>query len=448
MGREMSRRSPSRTAVAGVLLTLLVIAGGAGLLPRHVAEARPPSTLGAPLDAEWMTPSAHGPMEDEIEYYRQRLAERPTERFTLTRLFSAEMLSFRAFGDSETLMRASQVMADLERFHPRSSEALSARSALALARHDFAGARDAAERLRRSSMSDAATFRLFDALWATGERARAARLLTSSIDTASAGSLSRRARVLDADGDIEGARALMRRVVRRVDAYAEPIPVRAWARVELGHFELHAGDPRTAVVRFKESLEILPGNPAALEGLAAVADGVDRDPRRAITLLTQAMDNGADPAVVLWIADLQESIGNTARADQLRLDFIEIAGGEEARSALLRPLAELLADEPETLEQAERAAREDLAQRRDPGAWITLAWVHHKAGDHGIAWVLAERAVREAGAAAPPLAYKAGVIAAAAGSSEARGLLEEALDGRVELSAAEEAYARSLLSQG
>lgn len=431
------------TAVLPGLLVVVVAAGGATLLPSAAADPEGGMTLETTSLEE--TRPVVGPIDEETDFWARRLAERGPERFSLERSFAAEMLAFRAYGEQARLDEARERLEALEEHHARGPATLSARSGWALARHDFEAALESALAYRELSSSDAAKWRLFDALWAVGDQEQAMRQLGSSVDTTAIGTLSRRARVLDAQGEVERARDLFRRVVTLTEAYAEPAPVRAWALAELGHFELHSGTPPNAVRRYRESLVVLPGNPAALEGLAAVAEGVDRDLDRAAELLRLAVRNGAHLDAALRLADLEEATGHLEEAEALRADFLDrVTRDDDVRWANLRPLAALLSEDPARLADAERAARDDLGQRQDPGAFMTLAWVLHRQGDPSMAWLLAERALA-GGAPPPPLAYQAGVIGTAVGAPEAAGLLSEALDGRVELSVAEEEHAKALL---
>lgn len=437
-------RRRTGAAVLGVVI-VAGVAGGAVLLPPASAPTDDHPTVPT-TPSEEVRPTT-GPMDGEIAYYMRRVADRGPERFALERSFAAEMLAFRAFGEVDHLTRARQWLEELEDHHPSGLGTLSARSSYALATHDFVPALEAALSYRERSGADAAKWRLFDALWAVGDHEGAEALLSTSVDTTAIGTLSRRARVLDAEGEVERARDLFRRVVALADAYAEPAPVRAWALAELGHFELHSGSPEVAVRRYHESLSVLPGNPAALEGLSSVAEGVERDPERAAELLRIAVHNGAHPDAALRLADLEEAIGRPDEASALRSDFLtQAAADPDFRRANLRPLANILAEDSARLGEAERAARDDLAQRQDADAYLTLGWVLHQRGDTAMAWLLAERAVG-AGSPPPPRAYRAGVLAAAAGAPEAEGLLRDALEGRIELSAGEEAHARALLMQ-
>ena len=165
--------------------------------------------------------------------------------------------------------------------------------------------------------------------------------------------------------------------------------------------------------------------------------------------LHRAVENGAHLDVLPVLADIEEELGNVDEAFAIRRAFVARATADALTERLYRrPLALLLAEDPVTLAEALRLAAEDLEERQDPGSWDVLAWVHYRAGGIERAWDLARRAV-SVGVPAPPVSYRAGIIAAAAGDRRmARTLLRKALAGRVELSPRQVRKARRALAGG
>jgi tetratricopeptide (TPR) repeat protein len=418
--------------------------------------ARATSTLDAGMPAPSVTPSILGEalastrperptLSDEIDHFRRRLSMRPDDGLARARLVRAHLLRFRAYGDLVDLEAAERHQRERERRSGASPALLVDRSALQLVRHEFpqavATARAAVR--REETLRPELDLRLFDALWAVGRRVEADAILTLPLDTTSVAWMGRQARVLDRRGEVERARDLFRDVLASVRAFAEPAPVEAWALVELGHFEHHAGDPTRAVARYREALRVLPGSPAALEGLAAVAYGVDRDLDVARRLYGRALEQGAHLDVMPVLADVEEEAGDHAAAERTRAAFVRLATSTPlAERWYRRPLVFVLAGREDTACRALALARRDLEERRDPGAWDALAWALHRAGDPVAAWRAAREGL-EGGAPEPGAAYRAGLVALAAGEANAAGrLLDLALAGRSELSPGEERSAR------
>jgi tetratricopeptide (TPR) repeat protein len=216
--------------------------------------------------------------------------------------------------------------------------------------------------------------------------------------------------------------------------------------VEAGNYELHSGNPAAAVARYREALEVLPGSPAALEGLANVAYGVDRNRAVASELYRKALANGAHLDLMPVLATIERERGEATAAVRIEQAFRqEVLADDLNERWFRRPLALMLAADASTVCEAVALANADLSERRDPGALGTLAWALYGAGDLTGAVTAAKEATR-AGLADPPVAYHAGVTLLANGDRrEGRKLLKLALRGAVELTTGEVAYARALL---
>jgi tetratricopeptide (TPR) repeat protein len=393
----------------------------------------------------------HLTMSDEIEHFQARLAARGDEGFSHNRLVSAHLVRYRAYGREADLDAAERHLAARTSAGETSADLEAMRASLHLVRHEFTEAVHAARAANdlARGREPAHWLRLFDALWATGRFDEAEAILELPLDRGSIGVRSRRARSFDRAGDVDRARDEFAAVVELVRAYAEPTPVEAWALVELGHFEHHSGHPDRAVRRYLEALRILPGSPAALEGLAAVARGVDRNPEAAVRLYRHALAQGAHPNVWPVLADTEVEAGNEVEARRLREAFVEFAtASPRAERLYRRPLVFVLADDPTTVCAAVDHARLDLDDRRDPGAWDALAWARYRAGDLEGAG-RAARLATAAGVPEPALAWRAGLIAKASGDeTRAATLLGTAVKGASELAIAEVDEARRLLAGG
>lgn len=379
-------------------------------------------------------------MTDEIEFFSSRLAAAgPGEHgWSHRRLASAHLLRFRAYGGRDDLAKAQWHIAALEVLEPDAPDVLSLRSSIQLLEHDFTGSLDAARRANREigDFDSALRLRLFDALWATGEYESAKHLLDLPHDTTGFDYLVREARLLDRLGHTEAARDNLLAALDQAKAYAEPSAVIAWTLIELGHFELHSGNAEVAVERYLQSLEVLPGSPAALEGLGRVAAGVDRNYEAAELLFARAIRNGAHLDLYLEFASAAEARGDLHEARLSRARFLERASVKgRIEREYLRPAALLLADhEPDRLPEALAHAELDLAQRPTLESWDTLAWVHYRMGDLSGALAASKKATAW-GVSEPTVLYHAGIIADAAGKDErAVELLEAALDASTELS--------------
>ena len=294
-------------------------------------------------------------LSDDIEHFEARLAARGEESLSRTHLIGAYLSRFKAYGDRADLEAAQRHLNALKKAGAAATETAPAQSALHLARHEFGGAlADARLAARSAPWTDAvATYRLFDALWAAGDEVGAHEVLERPLDTTTVAFMSREARIFDRMGGVTQARDVFRGIVDRVEAYAEPAAIRGWALVEAGNFELHSGDPAAAVARYREALEVLPGSPAALEGLANVAYGVDRDLVAAAQLYRKALANGAHLDLMPTLATIERERGEVSAATRIEEQFRnEVLKDDLSERWFRRPLALMLAGDAGTVCQA------------------------------------------------------------------------------------------------
>lgn len=414
------------------------------VLALSLATLRPsaPAEMASTVDAETLrialssTPDT-GLEHDEIAFFEERLERNPSDALALRRLAGAHLRRFRATGDQADLDAVHHLVGLMQARDADDPALHATRASWGLASHRFQLAVNAARAARECGDpgDEDGVLRLFDALWASGAYAEAEELLSSTrFERESMGLLSREARLVDGFGDTEGGRDRMARVVELADAYAEPPVIRAWARVEHGHFTLHAGDPEAAVDLYLQALGILPGYPAALEALGWVAWGVDESPQVAEALFERALENGGHLDIMPVLAEIAEARGAHGEAERLRATFVDTAtSSAEAEQLYLRPLAQELVGDPATRERALALAERDLAHRSDRGAWATRALVLSRMGRHDEAAADARRAIAW-GAPTPDVLHLAGTVLHEAGEHrEGEKLLREALEGRIEL---------------
>ena len=354
-------------------------------------------------------------MTDEIEHFCTRLGTAGgKERLARGRLVAAHLLRFRAYGDGHDLEEARHHLAVLEAESRASPTLLALRSSMQLLDHDFGNALETAREANKLSgeFDSSLRLRLFDARWAIGQYSAAEDLLDLPHDRAEFAYLVREARVLDRRGDTAAARDNLVLALDEARAYAQPASVIAWALTELGHFESHSGRPRAAVRRYLESLESLPGNPAALEGLARLAAGIDRNPGVAMALFARALRNGGHLDLYVDLASSAEASGEHHKAALARARFVERAtSSSDSERQYARPLALVLADHyPGRLPEALRYAERDFDRRPTLESWDTIAWVRYRLGDLGGALAASRRATGW-GVSEPIILYHSGVIA-------------------------------------
>ncbi|MEE8148111.1 MAG: hypothetical protein V3T24_10940, partial [Longimicrobiales bacterium] len=318
-------------------------------------------------------------LSDDLDFFSRRLEERgPDDVLALRRLVSASLLRFQTYGREADLARAEKHLATLTNRYPTSSSVWATVASARLSRHDFSGAVRAAERSVRVGGPDDEGGRLrhFDTYLATGRYEGASDLLRLPFDRYSFAYRTRAVRMKDRLGDVVGARDGMEAALALARSYAQPPAIVAWSLVELGHLEHHTGRPYRAVSNYREALELMPGSPAAIEGLAQVALGWDRDLRAAEALFLKALENGAHLDVYVRLIEMAEGAGWGDRAVRYWERFLGAVRADASTERLhLRSLALILGRQDQTLPEALRYARRDLAIRHTSETYAVLGWV-------------------------------------------------------------------------
>lgn len=320
-------------------------------------------------------------------------------------------------GDVDQHLRADAVATQLlQRFGPDAT-ALTIRATARAGLHHFADAVASADRAVDLDPADPAPYPvLADALIELGDYERALATVQHLLALRpSHAAYARAAYLRSLYGDQAGGLRLMRLAVAATPSNAPA--ERAWYLVHLGGDALAAGEDAAAVQAFADALALRPGDPRALQGLAALA-AAGGDDRRAIDLYERAAATGLNGDAHAALADLYAADGRSADAAR------HLAAAERAAEAARRgpgaeprPLALLWADHDLHREAALRLAEQDAARRDDVYAADALAWTLYRAGRIAEARKAARRALR-LGTRDPLLLFHAGLIAAAAGARD------------------------------
>jgi hypothetical protein len=320
---------------------------------------------------------------------------------------------------------------------------LAALAALANAEHDFAAARDHAERaLAVNPLSPVALAALTDALTELGradEGLRAARRLDAARPGVS--SFTRLSYQAELRGRTAQARDLM---VRAAQAAASPQQV-AFARANEGLLALSAGDLAGAREALRAGRSVAPDDVtlAHLDARIAVSDD---DIGRAVRLYAALVARRADPAFATEQAQVLAAAGDT-RGRETALAVVR-AGYALQASAGVRPEGAQVLFEADHGDPAAavRLAREVYRRSPTSGHADALAWALHRAGDDTEALTRSDRALAP-GARPAGFLYHRGAIRAALGDrTGAVADLRAALDGRPHFSPVDAPTARALLA--
>lgn len=320
-------------------------------------------------------------------------------------------------GDPRYNLRAEAAARRALRLAPRDFDALDALGSIALTRHRFAEALGYSRRSLAVAPGRATPLAIrADALIELGRYREAfatvERRLEQRPDLAS---YSRASYARELAGDHEGALLLMR-MAAEAGGYGSV--ERADARRQVGLLLFGQGDIAGAEREFRATLGERPGDPHVTSNLGqAIAARGDLD--RAVELYVEALDQEPRPEFALALAEIEQSRGRTAEAEEYLARFVGLQrtlsdAGEDAGVETALGVADLRTTGPEDIAEAR------AAQARRPGILgdQALGWVLTRAGRCEEGWRHARRSLR-LGTQDARLLFRAGMAASCAGERRA-----------------------------
>jgi tetratricopeptide (TPR) repeat protein len=400
-------------AVVGIAVALVLVGGVVG---------RAPAT--SPLAGQAAEPATTvDRLEQSITRAQDRLRRVPGDWRTWAALGMAYLERARVTTDPAWYPKAEEAVRQSLRVRPKSNtEGLTARGALANARHDFAAARrDARAAVASNDYYSEAYAVLADAETQLGNVSAATTAIQRLLDLRPGlPAYARASYDLELRGQVDAARDLMRRALdTAVDRYDI-----AFCRTQLGDLAFNAGDLTRADAEYAAGLKADPSSTALRRGRARVAAAQGK--------LDQALADYAaitrrspTPSYLLEYAELLKVAGRDGSA-QLRLaaaahELFRANGGTDGLTGAA------LASATGRPDLALKEARAEWSRRQHVDVADTLAWALHLSGKDSEALGYAKRA-HASGARSALYAYHLGVIEKALGSVEpARRHLREAL---------------------
>ena len=321
------------------------------------------------------------PTEKAVALFRSRIRD-PRDyqnRSVLGRLLIRQA---RESGDLTLYREAENVLREALRSKP---DHVATRFALAetlAARHDFRGAIELLQTLRKShSESPQIVALLGDAYLNIGEVEKADQIyleLHRSSDSATV--LSRLAHVDEIKGRMESAISRIKAAIDASEKRQDKKLDRVWYACRLGSIYWDQAKFKNALLSFERALEIIPDDPEASIGraksLAALGETHD-----AIAILREVVERTEHPTEMTLLAMLYRQIGKRTecrywieRADQA---FFDEAKQETAH---YRDYANFLSNQGRDADRALDLARKELQRRPDLYSYDALAWAFFRCG--------------------------------------------------------------------
>jgi tetratricopeptide (TPR) repeat protein len=403
-------------AIGGVTAGLLF--AGWGVFVRDDSPAVVPVTASAveSLVSEQPTNGLRS-IEEIVSFWTDRVTASPLGYLDRTQLGLALAAQARENADLAGYEVAEGVLREALVINPAHASARIGLAQSLHSQHRFSEARmAAAEVLDENWTLLSALALLGDANLELGNYAEAQRLYDElALQERSAPVVSRLSRLAYFRGDVAASAALAEEALELGEQLALRPSERAFYFFQLGHSRFVTGDVDGAIESLERAREVSPGHPAATEELAFVLASAGRA-SEAEELYVELISTGPAADLHGSYADLLRARGEVELADdQDRFGMLLALETIDRFPAERRHLASFFGSRDTAL--AVQLAEQDVAERRDVGAYDTLAWALYLDGQFDTAEAAIDSALAS-GVQDAAIYYHAAAIAAANGDGE------------------------------
>jgi tetratricopeptide (TPR) repeat protein len=364
--------------------------------------------------------------DKQIEALQDRLRAHPNDWQSYSQLGLAYLQKARETGDPTYYQKTEEALEKALSFQPDDYASISAKGALALARHDFASALEWGEKARQINPSRTYAYGVIaDAQIELGRYEEAIETLQTMVDLRpDMSSYSRISYLRELYGVTDGALEMMQLAVDSGTPNSEGT---AWVRTQLANLYFNRGDLDHAELEYQRTLQDRPDYVYALAGLGRV-HAAQGDMDEAIRSLKQAVSIMPLPEFVITLGDLYQTSGQQESANQQYQLVVAIETLHRANGVDMdMEIALFNADHDQNTEETLALARKAYANRPSIQAADALAWALYKTGNYEEAQNYSAKALH-LGTKDSLKLFHAGMIALELGDKEqAREYLEEAL---------------------
>ena len=320
-------------------------------------------------------------VDAQIRNLQDQLEMNPDDWQAYSQLGLAYLQKVRETGDPTYYQKAEQALDRALAAQPDDYASMSAKGALALARHDFLSALECGERARQINPDNPYAYGVIaDAQVELGRYSEAVETLQVMVNLRpDMSSYARISYLRELHGDTSGALDMMQRAVDSGTPNAEST---AWVRTQLGNLYFNMGDLERAELEYQRTLQDRPDYVYAIAGLGRVRAAMG-DMKEAIQLLNQAVTIMPMPEFVITLGELYEVTGEPEKASQQYKLLATIEKLHRANGVDLdMEIALFNADHDQNLEETVALARRAYANRPSIHAADALAWTLYKTGQY------------------------------------------------------------------
>ena len=421
--QTLSQNQSFNRVIILVFITAIIIIGSWRLTSARDLPSSLEEVYGYMADSTSRTSAS---TDAHIRTLQDQLKTNPNDWQSYSQLGLAFLQKARETGDPTYYQKSEEALDKALSFQAGDYASISAKGALALARHEFLSALEWGERAVQINPDRTYAYGVMaDAQIELGRYAQAVETLQTMIDLRpDMSSYSRISYIRELHGDTEGALEMMQLAVDSGVPNAENT---AWVRTQLANLYFNNGDLKGAEMEYQRTLQDRPDYVYAIAGLGRVR-AAQGEMDEAIEYLNQAVAIMPMPEFVIMLGELYQAAGQQEAAEgQYQL----VAAIEKLYRAngvdMDMEIALFHADHDQQLEETVALARQAYANRPSIHAADVLAWALYKTGKYDEAQKYSEEALQLKTKDALKL-FHAGMIALRlADEAQARDYLEQAL---------------------
>ncbi|MBC7876403.1 MAG: tetratricopeptide repeat protein [Anaerolineales bacterium] len=415
-------RNFNRVITLALIVTLIIVVSWK-LSPANRLSSIFNNVEGYTIDSAVRTSAS---TDSQIQTLQDKLQTNPEDWQAYSQLGLAYLQKARETGDPTYYQMTEEALDKALTLQPDDYASMSARGALALARHDFLVGLEWGERAREINPDRPYAYGVIaDSQIELGLYSEAAETLQAMVDLRpDMSSYSRISYIRELHGDTEGALEMMQLAVDSGIPNAENT---AWVRTQLATLYFNTGDLDQAEDEYQHTLQDRPGYVYAIAGLGRVR-AAQGDTKEAVKLLNQAIETMPLPEFAITLGDLYQATGQQESADQQyklvsAIEKLHRANGVD----MDMEIALFNADHDQNLNETLALARKAYENRPSIHAADVLAWALYKTGNYEEAQEYSKESLRLDTQDALKL-FHAGMIALQLGDQQqAREYLEQAL---------------------
>jgi tetratricopeptide (TPR) repeat protein len=406
-----------------VAMTALIVIVSWRLASTQVLTSRLEDVYGYLADSSSRTNASTDTLMGSLQ---ERLRTNPQDWQSFSQLGLAYLQKARETGDPTYYQKTEEALDKALALQSDDYVSMSARGALALARHDFSAALEWGEKARQINPDRTYAYGVIaDAQIELGRYEEAVETLQAMVDLRpDMSSYSRISYLRELHGDVDGALEMMQVAVDSGTPNAEST---AWVRTQLANLYFNRGALDQAELEYRLTLQNHPDYVYALAGLGRVR-AAQGEREQAIEYLNKAVTIMPMPEFVITLGDLYLTAGDQEAADQqyelvAAIEILYRANGVD----MDMEIALFNADHDRNLEETVALARKAYANRASIHGADALAWALYNTGNYEEAQKYSAEALK-LGTKEPLKLFHAGMIALELGHrTQARVYLEEAL---------------------